>query len=254
MENSIEKNLSLLLQLQELDKKISEMYQVRGGLPQEVRVLEDNLTSLQSQATIYQDGIVNLEQSIATRKIKIKDIENLLKRYEEQQVNVRNNREYDAITKEMELQHLDIQLAEKKIKEHYEQIEKNKQGLEELNKSIKKANQGLVNKQKDLNSTAGESKEEEIKLTKELKGIKALIDPLLLQSYERIKNKAKNGLAVVCVKEGACGGCFTTVYPQMQAEIKEKRQIFKCEHCGRIIADVAESVTIHSSEEDNQID
>lgn len=253
MEKNIEKNLNLLLELQNLDRQINQIFQVRGGLPQEVKKLEDDLASLQSQAQIYREEIVSLEQNISTLRVKIKDIEVLVKRYEEQQMNVRNNREYDAITKEIELHNLDIQLAEKKIKENFEQIERNKHALEELNKTIEKAKHNLTSKQQDLDSIIGESQEEEQKLTKKRQEVEGMIDKPLAQLYEKIRNSVRNNLAVVLVKGGACGGCFTTVYPQLQAEIKEKRQIYKCEHCGRILADVAESITIIATEDDSQL-
>jgi len=254
MENNTVKNLSLLLELQEIDKQINKILQVRGGLPQEVKKLEDDLSNLQLQATTYQEQIANLEQNITSLRIKIKDIEAQVKRYEEQQMNVRNNREYDAITKEIELHNLDIQLAEKKIKESYEQIEKNKYSFEALSKSIEKAAQNLTTKQEDLDSIRDESKEEEEKLTKKRQQLQANIDKPLLQTYERIRNNVRNNLAVVSVTGGACGGCFTIIYPQMQAEIKEKRQIIKCEHCGRILADVADSVNVIAAEGDSQVD
>lgn len=249
MENSTERNLQLLLELQEIDKQISEIFQLRGGLPHEVTKLEDELTHLVSQAKAYQEEMANAEQQITGLRIKIKDIEAMVKRYEDQQVNVRNNREYDAITKEIELHRLDIQLVEKKIKEHYERIEKNKQSLTELNKVIEKADKNLKTKQEDLNAIIGESQEDEKKLSDKRKKLQAGIDKSLLQTYEKIKEHVRNKLAVVMVKGGACEGCFTIIYPQLQAEIKEKRQILKCEHCGRILADVA-GVTIITSEEE----
>jgi len=254
MENTIEKTLNLLLDLQDVDNQIYKILQVRGGLPQEVNNLENELADLQMQAQTYQEGITSLEENISTLRVKIKDIETLVKKYEEQQMNVRNNREYDAITKEIELHNLDIQLAEKKIKESYEQIARNKHALEELSNSIQKAKQNLTLKQQDLNSIIGRSQEEEKKLTKKRQELESMIDKPLFQTYERIKNKVRNNLAVVLVKGGACGGCFTTIYPQMQAEIKEKRQLYKCEHCGRILADVAEAaITIIATEEDAQL-
>ncbi|MHB9148072.1 MAG: zinc ribbon domain-containing protein, partial [Candidatus Amoebophilus sp.] len=199
MENNTVKNLSLLLELQEIDKQINKIVQVRGGLPQEVKKLEDDLSNLQLQDTTYQEQTINLEQNIASLRIKIKDIEAQVKRYEEQQMNVRNNREYDAITKEIELHKLDIQLAEKKIKESYEQIEKSKHAIEALNKSIEKAKQNLASKQEDLNSIVGESKGEEEKLNKKRQQLQASIDKALLQSYEKIRNNVRNNLAVVTV-------------------------------------------------------
>lgn len=249
MENSTERNLQLLLELQEIDKQIGEIFQLRGGLPNEVKKLEDELAHLETQAKTDQEEIKSSEENITELRIKVKDIEALVKRYEEQQVNVRNNREYDAITKEMELHQLDIQLVEKKIREHYERIEKNKQTLAELDKVIEKAAKNLKTKQEDLNSIIGESQEEEKRLAEKRKKIQAGIDKNLLQTYEQIRDHVRNKLAVVMVKGGACEGCFTIIYPQLQAEIKEKRQILKCEHCGRILADVAE-VTIITAEEE----
>lgn len=254
MENNTEKNLNLLLELQNIDKQVQEILQVRGSLPQEVKRLEQELAHLKVQKQTYQEEISALEQDITALRVKIKEIEVLVKRYEEQQANVRNNREYDAITKEIELHNLDIQLAEKKIREHYEHIERNKHKLVELDKSIEEATRHFKEKQEALDAIVAESQEEENKLAQQRQEIQSKIDQPLLQMYEKIRNHVQNKLAVVVVKRGACEGCFTTIYPQLQAEIKDKRQIYQCEHCGRILADVAESITIISAEEDNQLE
>eukprot|EP01132_Coremiostelium_polycephalum_P000085 gene85-112_t len=242
MENNTVKQLSLLLELQDIDNQINTILQVRGDLPQEVKKLEDDLSNLQSQELAHQEQITGLEEGIASFRVKVRDIEAKVKHYEEQQANVRNNREYDAITKEIELHQLDIQLAEKRIKESYGKIEQSKYAIETLQRSIDKVAQALTTKQEDLGAIVGESKGTEEKLNKKRQQLQAKIDSSLIRDYEKIKHNVGNNLAVVEVSRGACGGCFTMIYPQLQSEIREKRQVIKCEHCGRILADVLDVV------------
>lgn len=251
MENTTKKKLELLLELQTIDKQIDEIIKMRGDLPDEVKGLEDELASIQTQLQKDKEDISNLEQVIATQRIKIKEAETLVQRYEQQQMSVRNNREYDAITKEIELQKLDIQLSEKKIADCYEHIEKKKIETEQISTSIKKKEQALIDKQEELKLVIEESQQEEKSLHKKREKLVKKIDEDLLQSYERIRKNARNKLAVVLVTRGACSGCFTIVYPQMQAEIREKKRIVSCEHCGRIITDVADPI-IEIEEENSE--
>lgn len=240
MENTTEKELELLLKLQNIDNQIDEIIKMRGDLPDEVKSLEAELASIQAQLQEDEEAISNLEQVITTQRIKIKETETLVQRYEEQQLDVRNNKEYDAITKEIELQKLDIQLAEKKIKDCYVHIEKKKIEAEQTRVSSKKKEQILTEKQDKLQSVIEESQEKEASLHKKRAGLVKKISADLLRSYDRIRKSVHNKLAVALVKRGACIGCFMIVYPQVQVEIRAKKQIVSCEHCGRIIADVVD--------------
>ena len=238
MENTIENKLNALLDLQAIDCELDDFTKVRGALPEEVEDLENELTALQTRSYNTQEELANLEQEIATRRVSIKSLEALVKKYEEQQMSVRNNREYDAITKEIDLQKLEIQLAEKRIKSAYERIENQKLELEQCQIFIEKSQQVLANKREALQVLMGESEGEEQKLHEQRREVIQRVDKQLFKVYERIRENVRNKLAVVVVKREACGGCFNKVPPQKQADIKEKKNIIVCEHCGRIIADV----------------
>ncbi|MFQ3575595.1 MAG: C4-type zinc ribbon domain-containing protein [Cytophagales bacterium] len=238
MEFTIAQKLEALMKLQQIDSQLDEIRRVRGDLPEEIRDLEDELIGFETRISKYKAEIDNFQSEIDSKKQLIKESEKNIKKYEEQQMNVRNNREYDAITKEIELQHLEIQISQKKIKEAQNNIELIKSDID----STKLA---LADRQKDLDAKKGELKviteesvEEEGELLKKRDEAAKKIEERLLVSYNRIRNNSRNGLAVVSVKRDACGGCFNTVPPQRQADIREKKKIIVCEHCGRIFADV----------------
>jgi predicted nucleic acid-binding Zn-ribbon protein len=252
MENHIEKNLNFLLDLQKLDTRIYEIAEAKGELPQQVKALTDRLADYDSQVVDYQAEKKRFEQHIVSLRVKLTDIQSLIKRLESQQQNIRNNREYDAMTKEIRLNELDIQLAEKEIREYNLLLEDNRKKMLQLDQPILETRQYLLEKQQEMEAILSDNKEEAV-LQKKYKAIASNLDPILLQLYQRIKQRVSNNLAVVKVKRGACGGCFTAVYPQMQAEIKEKLQMFRCENCGRILADVAEAVTIIAPIEEEEI-
>ncbi len=242
MENTVAKKLKSLEKLQKLDSKIDEMKKIRGFLPEEVQDLEDEVTGYQTRIEKKESELKEMEEGISTNKITIKDSEKLIKKYEEQQMNVRNNREYDAITKEMELQQLDIQILEKRIKGTYEKIEVKKEEIETTKSILSEKIISLESKQEELDSIVKESEEDEKKMEKDrAKAIKG-IEERFLKSYERIRLNMRNGLAVIPVKRGACGGCFNIVPPQKQAEIREMKKIIVCEHCGRIISSVEDLI------------
>ncbi len=238
MENTIEKTLNALLDLQAIDYKLDDITKMRGVLPEEVEDLENGLTGLQTRSSNTHEELSHLEQSIATQRVSIKALEALVKKYEEQQMNVRNNREYDAITKEVDLQKLEIQLAEKRIKSTYERIEEKKLALEQCQVFIEQHQQMLSDKREALQVLMGESEGTEQELHEQRRKVTQHVEERLLKVYERIRKNVRNHLAVVVVKREACGGCFNKVPPQKQADIKEKKRIIVCEHCGRIIADV----------------
>jgi uncharacterized protein len=238
MENTIEKKLNALLELQAIDCALDDITKMRGALPEEVEDLENELTALQTRSHSTQKELDSLEREIVTQRVSIKSLEALVKKYEEQQMSVRNNREYGAITKEIDLQKLEIQLSEKRIKGAYERIENQKSALAQCQVLLEKSQQVLANKQGALQALIGESEEEGRKLHEQRRKVLQHVEESLLRVYERIRKNVRNKLAVVVVKREACGGCFNKVPPQKQADIKEKRNIIVCEHCGRIIADV----------------
>lgn len=238
MESTVAQKLEALVKLQAIDSKLVEIQKIRGDLPEEVRDLEDELAGYETRISKYKADIDNLQQEIANNKQSIKDAEKLIKKYEEQQMNVRNNREYDAITKEVELQNLEIQISEKRIKEAHHKIDLKNKDIDETQKILDERNKDLKSKKSELDQIVSESKDEENQLMKEREKASSHIEERLLHSYNRIRLNTVNGLAVVPVKRDACGGCFNTVPPQRQGDIREKKKIIVCEHCGRILADV----------------
>lgn len=242
MENSVAQKLEALVKLQTIDSKLDEINKVRGDLPEEVRDLEDELAGYETRVGKFESEIKKLEDEIQNNKQSIKDAEKLIKKYEEQQMNVRNNREYDAITKEVELQKLEIQISEKRIKEGFAKIDLKKEEIAKTEAILQERQKDLDVKKKELDSIIGESKEEEDKLHKDREKASKAIEERLLNSYNKIRKNVNNGLAVVSVKRDACGGCFNTVPPQRQVDIREKKKLIVCEHCGRIFADVESPV------------
>ncbi|WP_226389009.1 zinc ribbon domain-containing protein [Penaeicola halotolerans] len=238
MESTVAQKLENLLHLQNLDSKLDSILKIRGALPEEVQDLEDEIAGYQTRLDKYDSDIQSLEAGIKAHKEAIKESEKLIKKYEEQQMNVRNNREYDAITKEVELQGLEIQIAEKKIKEDHFKIDNKKAEVTILKETLDDRTKDLENKKAELNTIIAESETDEQKLRKEREKAVTKIEERLYKSYEKIRENAKNGLAVVLVKRGACGGCFNIVPPQRQADIREKKKLIVCEHCGRVMADV----------------
>ncbi len=246
---NIEKDLKALLKLQEVDKQIEAILHLRGALPQEIQKLEHDIVALTSQTTTYTEGIAEAEQTIASLRLQIKELESDIQRYEEQQLQIRNSREYDAITKELELHQLDIQLAEKKIKTNYARIEKLQQDVLTVQAKIDNASATLKIKKDDLDTIITDSQTEQEALIEKRKKYQAQITKPLLQQYENIRSHMPNKLGVVKVRDGACEGCFTMIPPYMQADIQDKKEIVCCEHCGRIFGDVI-NVTILEPEEE----
>ena len=242
MENIIVKKLENLLKLQEIDSKIFEIKKVRGALPEEVEDLEDEIVGYNTRLDKFKEEIENNNKDIEDFKLKISEAKKLIKKYKDQQINVRNNREYDAISKEIELQELDSKLFVKKSGENEIKIEQINEDVKSTKKVIKEKTQILKAKKSDLNVLSEESKEEEKKLESLKNKASKKIESSLLHSYEKLVERQRNGLAVVKVSRSACGGCFNIVPPQRQAEIKEKRKIILCEYCGRILADVIAEV------------
>lgn len=242
MENTVAKKLEALEKLQAIDSKIDEVKKIRGALPEEVQDLEDEIAGYQTRIEKQSDEKKELEDAISANKTAIKDAEKLIKKYEEQQMNVRNNREYDAITKETELQQLEIQILEKRIKEAYEKIEAKEEETNQTKESLSEREKDLKSKKDELESIVKESEDDEQKMAKDRAKAAKGVEERLLMSYDKVRKNMRNGLAVVPVKRGACGGCFNVVPPQKQAEIREKKKIIVCEHCGRILSDVEDVI------------
>ncbi len=234
---SVEEKLKALFSLQTIDSQIDNIIKLRGELPLEVQDLEDEVMGLETRYQKYLDEIKSLEQKISGKKIEIKKAEDLIKKYTEQQNHVRNNREYDAITKEIEFQQLEIQLCEKQIKEFNAQIEQLKNESKSTKDNLEKRKVDLELKQKELNEIIEETQKEEEQLREQSANIEKMIEPRLLSAYKRIRKNARNGLAVVKVQRDACGGCFAKIPPQRQLEIRSRKKIIVCEYCGRILID-----------------
>jgi predicted nucleic acid-binding Zn-ribbon protein len=238
MEKTIAQKLEELLKLQSIDTELDRIKKIRGDLPEEVRDLEDEIAGYGARIQKFEREVKDLNEQIAQSKQNIKDAEKLINKYQDQQMKVRNNREYDAISKEIESQQLDIKLMEKAIKEAQYKIGKKEEDIDALKAVIADRKQDLKAKKAELDDILSESKDEENKLKSEREKAVKNIEERLLSAYNRIRSNVRNGLAVVSVKRGACGGCFNMVPPQRQVEIREKKKLIVCEHCGRILADV----------------
>jgi len=236
-EVSIEKKLIALYTLQQNDSKIDRIKIVRGELPLEVEDLEDEVAGLETRIDNYIQEIEMLDKQIADKQLAIKESQGLIKRYEEQQNNVRNNREYDALTKEIEFQNLEIQLAEKRIREFTAQLTMSKEEIENAQHELSDRRNDMEAKRSELTDIVAETELEEKELNHKSEQQQRLIEERLLIAYKRIRKNARNGLAVVPVERDACGGCFSYIPPQRQLDIKLHKKIIVCEFCGRILVD-----------------
>ncbi len=236
-EISIEKKLIALYTLQQNDSKIDRIKIVRGELPLEVEDLEDDVAGLETRIDNYIQEIEMLEKQVSDKNQAIKESQGLIKRYEEQQNNVRNNREYDALTKEVEFQSLEIQLAEKRIREFSAQLVMRKEEIENAQHELSDRRNDLEAKRSELTDIVAETELEEKELINKSEQQQRLIEERLLIAYKRIRKNARNGLAVVPVERDACGGCFSYIPPQRQLDIKLHKKIIVCEFCGRILVD-----------------
>ena len=236
-EISVEEKLRALFELQQIDSKIDKIRTVRGELPLEVRDLEDLVAGLETRVNNFTEELKTLEDSITDKKNVIKDAQSLIKKYETQQAKVRNNREYDAITKEMEFQNLEIQLAEKRIKEYKANILAKKDVITQSEEDLKDRKKDLKLKKQELDEIIAETEKEEQDLLKKSKGSESIIEERLLNAYKRIRSNVINGLGVVTVERDACGGCFNKIPPQRHLDIKTHKKVIVCEHCGRILVD-----------------
>jgi len=217
--------------------RIDRIHSLRGELPLEVQDLEDEISGLTRRMERLQSEIDAENAEITNKRNVIKDAELLIKRYEEQQMNVRNNREYDALSKEIEFQKLEIELAEKRIREYSLNIEHKTEALNGVNEQLEERKKHLEHKNAELDKILKETEKEEAQLQKAADKVGAEIEDRLLNAYHRIRENAKNGLAVVTIERNAIGGSFFTIPPQQQMEIAQRKKIMTSEHCGRILVD-----------------
>lgn len=233
----VEEKLRSLYHLQKIDSAIDKIKIIRGELPLEVSDLEDEVAGLETRINNLSDEMKTLEAQSTEKKNAIKEAQALIKKYEAQQAKVRNNREYDSISKEIEFQTLDIQLSEKRIKEYKVALTAKEEIMVEAKATYDERKKDLDHKHAELKDIVSETEKEEKDLMEKSRKSEKNIEPRLLTAYKRIRANTKNGLAVVTLNRDACGGCFNKIPPQTQLDIKTHKKIIVCEHCGRILVD-----------------
>lgn len=236
-ENLVEEKLKNLYQLQTTLSAIDEKRALRGELPLEVQDLEDEIAGLKTRVEHIEGDINDFQQAVAQKQGEIKEAEESVERYKKQLDEVRNNREYDTLTKEIEFQSLEIELCNKKIKEANAKVEDKKRELIRTNDLINDRQQALDEKKSELDEIMQETREEEQALKAKAEDLETKIEPRLLSSFKRIRKNARNGLGIVYVQRDACGGCFNKIPPQRQLDIKMHKKVIVCEYCGRIMID-----------------
>ena len=236
-EISVEEKLSTLYQLQTTLSAIDEKRALRGELPLEVQDLEDEIAGLKTRIEKIENDITDFQQAVVQKQGEIKEAEESVERYKKQLDDVRNNREYDTLTKEIEFQSLEIELCNKKIREANVKVEDKKRELARTNDLVADRQQALEEKKNELDEIMLETREEEQVLKAKAEELETKIDPRLLSSFKRIRKNARNGLGIVYVQRDACGGCFNKIPPQRQLDIKMHKKIIVCEYCGRIMID-----------------
>mgnify|MGYP000931427603 CR=1 FL=1 len=234
---SVEDKLKNLLQLQKIDSKLDEIQVLKGELPMEVSDLEDEITGLNARQTRIEEEINGISEFIEGKKSMVKDSEALIAKFEKQSENVKNNREFEAINKEIEDQQLEIKLCEKHIRDANEELTEKIKGLDIAKKAVASKEGVLNHKKSELEKIIADTEKEETELNKNSADARGHIDERLMYSYDRIRNSYRNGLAVVAVDRDACGGCFNSIPPQRQSEIRLHKKIIVCENCGRILVD-----------------
>lgn len=236
-EISIEKKLIALYSLQQIDSQIDKIRIIRGELPLEVEDLEDEIIGLQTRIDNYIQDIENMQVQVKEKENQIVESNILIKRYEEQQLNVRNNREFESLSKEIEYQNLEIALAEKRIKEYTHNLNLKNEEIVSAQKVLDDRRNDLEVKKNELSDIVNETEKEEQTLINKSDNLQHYIEERLLTAYKRIRKNARNGLAVVSVERDACGGCFSAIPPQRQLDIRMHKKIIVCEYCGRILVD-----------------
>jgi len=237
MDLSVEERLKVLYQLQTALSSIDEKKALRGELPLEVQDLEDEIEGLNTRIEKIQNEIDEFQKAISMKKGEIADAQVTVDRYKAQLNDVKNNREYDTLSKEIEFQTLEIELCNKKIREAQARIAEKTEELNVNKETIQDRQNDLDIKKGELDEIMEETRAEEEKLKEKAKELEAKIEPRLLTSFKRIRKNARNGLGVVYVQRDACGGCFNKIPPQRQLDIKMHKKVIVCEYCGRILVD-----------------
>lgn len=236
-EISIEEKLRALHELQLVVSAIDKIKVLRGELPLEVQDLEDEIAGLKTRIHNLEDEIKSIETAISNKKIAIRESQTLITKYTDQQNNVRNNREFDSLAKEMEFQNLEIQLSEKRIREFSGDMEAKNEAIKTSKSLLSDRLEDLTRKNRELEEITEETRIEEDKLKAKAEKIESFIESRLLTAFKRIRKNARNGLAVVTIQRDACGGCFNKIPPQRQLDIASRKKIIVCEYCGRILVD-----------------
>jgi predicted nucleic acid-binding Zn-ribbon protein len=234
---SVEEKLTAVLALQKIDSKIDEIRTMKGELPMEVKDLEDEIEGLQTRIQNVDAEINNINEFIETKGNAKKESQALIKKYEKQQDNVKNNREFEAINKEIEMQELEVKLNEKHTKDASFELRERQNIRIKTEEKIKDLEDALTIKRAELEKITADTEKEEKVLAEKSDEAKEKVDPRLLTAYERIRSSYRNGLAVVPILRDSCGGCFNVIPPQRQSEIRQHKKIIVCEHCGRILVD-----------------
>jgi len=235
---SVEEKLIAVLTLQKIDSKIDEIQTLKGELPMEVKDLEDEIEGLQTRIANIDAEVNSINTFIEQKTNDKKEAQALIKKYEKQAENVKNNREFEAINKEVEMQELEVKLNDKHIKDAGIELKDRAMQRSRTEDKIKEVEKGLKQKRAELEKIIAETEKEEKVLAKDSAEAKEKVDPRLLTAYERIRHSYRNGLSVVPILRDSCGGCFNVIPPQRQSEIRQRKKIIVCEHCGRILVDV----------------
>ncbi|MBR5324389.1 MAG: hypothetical protein IKV14_06210 [Muribaculaceae bacterium] len=236
-EYTVEERLKALYELQTLLSEIDRIKTLRGELPLEVKDLEDSIIGLETRLENYKNDIKEFNTSVAAHKVGIQEAQALIEKYTEQQNNVRNNKEFDHLTKEIEYQGLEIEARDKKVRDLTKMINDRKEEIEELQQLLADRKADFQEKRGELDEIIAETRQEEEKLREQVKTLEQDIEPRLLASFKRIRKNARNGLGIVYIQRDACGGCFNKIPPQRQMDIKLRKKVIVCEYCGRIMID-----------------
>lgn len=234
---TVEEKLKSLYQLQLIFSEIDRIKTLRGELPLEVEDLEDEVAGLRTRIANFAADIENVRLEENKRKAKIEEAKAMIEKYTEDQNNVRNNREYDLLAKEIEFQSLEVEFCEKKLRQYAAEQKNKQEDIARTEELLEERLKDLEEKKAELEEIVSETKEEEEKLRERAKVLEATIEARLLQSFKRIRKNTRNGLGVVYVQRDACGGCFNKIPPQRQLDVKMRKKIIVCEYCGRILID-----------------
>ncbi len=234
---TVEEKLQALFSLQKMDSEVDEIRRLRGELPIEVSDLEDEMEGLRMRIENLEKNVAELNKRIADNQLRGKESDELIEKYQKQQMNVKNNREYDALTKEIEMQSLERDLAKKKTRDAEKEIKSFNEYLAESQDKMKAKEKELELKRRELEKITAETEKQETSLLKKREKAGKDIEKRLIDAYERIRRTYRNGLGVVYFERDSCGGCYGKIPPQRQLEIKQRKKIIVCEHCGRVLVD-----------------